>query len=143
MTVLFAYARGFTGRAELDRGNPQGLTRLVNRLLTPISRDIVQYKGTIDKYMGDAVMAFWNAPLDDRDHAANACRAALAMTASVARLNEERAQEAAATGEPRSEEHTSELQSLMRISYAVFCLKKKTTRISELDNTERRSTQNT
>src|SRR3546814_8079636 len=45
-------------------------------------------------------MAFWNAPLDDRDHAANACRAALAMTASVARLNEERAQEAPATGEP-------------------------------------------
>src|SRR3546814_9410629 len=100
MTLLFADVRGFTGIAELYWGNPQGLTRLVNRLLTPISRDIVQYKGTIDKYMGDAVMAFWNAPLDDRDHAANACRAALAMTASVARLNEERAQEAAATGEP-------------------------------------------
>src|SRR3546814_18682347 len=100
MTLLFADVRGFTGIAELYRGNPQGLTRLVNRLLTPISRDIVQYKGTIDKYMGDAVMAFWNAPLDDRDHAANACRAALALTASVARLNEERAHEAAATGEP-------------------------------------------
>src|SRR3546814_4547078 len=97
MTLLFADVRGFTGIAELYRGNPQGLTRLVNRLLTPISRDIVQYKGTIDKYMGDAVMAFWNAPLDDRDHAANACRSALAMTA-------------------RSEEHTSELQSLMRLS---------------------------
>src|SRR3546814_18733591 len=50
MTLLFADVRGFTGIAELYRGNPQGLTRLVNRLLTPISRAIVQYKGTIDTY---------------------------------------------------------------------------------------------
>src|SRR3546814_15239345 len=89
MTLLFADVRGFTGIAELYRGNPQGLTRLVNRLLTPISRDIVQYKGTIDKYMGDAVMAFWNAPLDDRDHAANACRAALAMRSEESRVGKE------------------------------------------------------
>jgi len=100
MTLLFADIRGFTGIAELYRHDPQGLTRLVNRLLTPLSRDIVQHRGTIDKYMGDAIMAFWNAPLDDHDHAANACRAALDMVKSLERLNEERAAEATATGEP-------------------------------------------
>src|SRR3546814_19768051 len=58
MTLLFADVRGFTGIAELYRGNPQGLTRLVNRLRTPLSRDIVKYKGKIDKYMGYAVLEF-------------------------------------------------------------------------------------
>jgi adenylate cyclase len=99
MTVLFADVRGFTGVAEGLKEDPQRLTRLVNRLLTPLSRDIVGNRGTIDKYMGDAVMAFWNAPLDDTRHAANACRAALAMLRSLERLNAEREAEAAVAGE--------------------------------------------
>ena len=51
----------------------------MNRFLTPLSDAILAKRGTIDKYMGDAIMAFWNAPLDDKDHAKHACEAALSM----------------------------------------------------------------
>lgn len=94
LTVLFSDVRGFTGIAELYKGDPQGLTALINRLFTPLTNDIIERKGTIDKYMGDAVMAFWNAPLSDPAHAANACDAALSMLDSLARLNEQRLREA-------------------------------------------------
>src|SRR5690606_21141458 len=89
MTVLFSDVRGFTAISERLQGHPQELTRLMNRLLTPLSGAILDNQGTIDKYMGDAIMAFWNAPLRDDDHARNACRAALAMQAALARLNAE------------------------------------------------------
>ena len=98
MTVLFSDVRGFTSIAELYRDDPQGLTQLMNRLLTPLSRMIVDRRGTIDKYMGDNVMAFWNAPLADAEHALNACRAALDMIAALEKLNGERRNETAATG---------------------------------------------
>ena len=98
LTILFSDVRGFTSISEGYRDDPQGLTRLINRLLTPVSRAIVETRGTIDKYMGDAVMAFWNAPLDDQDHAANACRAALEMVGRLDRLNAEREAEDAAQG---------------------------------------------
>ncbi len=94
LTVLFSDVRGFTGIAELYKGDPQGLTALINRLFTPLTNDIIERKGTIDKYMGDAVMAFWNAPLLDSAHAANACDAALSMLDSLALLNEQRLREA-------------------------------------------------
>ncbi|MEI9901714.1 MAG: adenylate/guanylate cyclase domain-containing protein [Hyphomicrobium sp.] len=71
----------------------------LNRLFTPLSDIILEERGTIDKFMGDAVMAFWNAPLLDPGHAANACRAALRMQAQLARLNDLWAAEAAARGE--------------------------------------------
>src|SRR5690606_32065041 len=86
MTILFSDVRGFTAISERLQDRPQELTRLMNRLLTPLSGAILDGQGTIDKYMGDAIMAFWNAPLSDDDHARNACRAALAMQAAVVRL---------------------------------------------------------
>ena len=77
MSILFSDVRNFTTLSETFKSNPQGLTHLINRLLTPLSNVVVDRKGTIDKYMGDNIMAFWNAPLDDDKHAANACAAAL------------------------------------------------------------------
>ncbi len=77
MTVLFSDVRGFT---TLSEGlNPKELTRLMNALLTPMTRVIHKNRGTIDKYMGDAIMSFWGAPLDDPEHARHALYAALEM----------------------------------------------------------------
>ena len=64
MTILFSDVRGFTAISEIYKDDPQGLTSLMNRLLTPLTNTIVDHDGTVDKYIGDAVMAFWNAPLD-------------------------------------------------------------------------------
>jgi len=100
MTVLFSDVRGFTTISEAYKDDPQGLTRLMNRFLTPLTNAIVARQGTIDKYMGDAVMAFWNAPLDDPDHQLNACRAARDMLERVEKLNRVREKEAAAAGTP-------------------------------------------
>jgi adenylate cyclase len=100
MTLLFSDVRGFTGLAETFRDDPQRLTALMNRLLTPLTNAILERSGTIDKYMGDAVMAFWNAPLDVPDHAGLACAAALDMRTRLANLNAELAREAASTGRP-------------------------------------------
>jgi adenylate cyclase len=98
LTILFADVRGFTAVAESYREDPQALTALMNRLLTPLSDAIIENGGTIDKYMGDAVMAFWNAPLDTPDHAARAARGALDMRRRLADLDAERATEAKAEG---------------------------------------------
>ncbi len=100
MTVLFSDVRGFTTISEQYKHDPQGLTTLMNRFLTPLTNVIIERKGTIDKYMGDAIMAFWNAPLPDADHELNACDAALTMIHSLAALNAEREREAAAAGQP-------------------------------------------
>jgi len=105
MTFLFSDVRGFTTISEQYRNDPQSLTRLINRLLTPLSDAILETNGTIDKYMGDCVMAFWNAPLDDPDHAVHACEAALDMVARLDRLNEERRREAEAAGKEVLELH--------------------------------------
>jgi len=77
MTVLFSDVRGFTGISE--NLEPSELTRLINAFLTPMTRIIHQQRGTIDKYMGDAIMAFWGAPLTDPDHARHALHAAWEM----------------------------------------------------------------
>ena len=97
VTVLFADVRGFTHIAE--GLTAEALIAFLNRLFTPLSDIILAERGTIDKFMGDAVMAFWNAPLLDDAHAGNACRAALRMQEQVARLNSLWAAEAAARGE--------------------------------------------
>jgi len=99
MSVMFSDVRGFTTIAEMFKDDPEGLTHLMNRLLTPLSNAIQSRDGTIDKYMGDAVMAFWNAPLDDPDHATNACEAALDMLEQLEALNAERKAEAEASGQ--------------------------------------------
>jgi len=98
MTILFSDVRGFTTLSESHKTNPQGLTQLINSLLTPLSLEVMNHNGTIDKYMGDNVMAFWNAPLDDPDHARNACAAALAMVKALDALNVRRSAQAAAGG---------------------------------------------
>ncbi len=94
MTIMFSDMRGFTSISETYKNDPQGLTGLMNRFLTPLTNAILDRKGTIDKYMGDAIMAFWNAPLDDKQHQINACEAALDMLEQVDALNKEREQEA-------------------------------------------------
>ena len=98
MTLLFCDVRGFTAIAEAYAADPQGLTRLINRFLTPMTDIILAAGGTIDKYMGDCIMAFWNAPLDNARHADLACGAALAMRAALAGLNRELAAEAEGAG---------------------------------------------
>lgn len=90
MTILFSDVRGFTTISEKYKSNPQGLTMLINSLLTPLSEAVVAHKGTIDKYMGDNIMAFWNAPLEDDEHAFHACLASLDMTRRLSLLNKER-----------------------------------------------------
>jgi len=96
LTILFSDIRGFTDIAE--RLDPEALTRLINGFLTPMTRVIQDKGGTIDKYIGDCIMAFWNAPLSDADHARHALEAALAMRTSLAELNENWIAEAAKTG---------------------------------------------
>jgi len=98
MTILFSDVRGFTTISEHYKDDPQGLTHLMNRFLTPMTNAIIERKGTIDKYIGDAIMAFWNAPLDDDEHEANACEAALEMLARAEALNVEFKREADANG---------------------------------------------
>ena len=100
MTILFSDVRGFTTISESYKQDPQGLTRLMNRFLTPLTNAILARKGTIDKYMGDAIMAFWNAPLDDKQHQLNACNAAVDMLEKIDELNKIRQQEAEEGGHP-------------------------------------------
>jgi adenylate cyclase len=83
LTMLFCDIRGFTTFSE--QMTPQELTSFLNDYLTPMTDTLLRHNATIDKYMGDAIMAFWNAPLDIPDHTRHACTAALAM---MARLNE-------------------------------------------------------
>ena len=97
MTIMFSDVRGFTSISESYKSDPQGLTSLMNRFLTPLSDAIMEKRGTIDKYMGDAIMAFWNAPLDDSEHAKHACEAALNMIERLDALNAERKREAQET----------------------------------------------
>jgi adenylate cyclase len=100
MTMLFSDVRGFTAISELYKDDAQGLTSLMNRLLTPLTNAIVDHEGTIDKYIGDAVMAFWNAPLSVPNHEVKACAAALAMIECLEVLNAQRREEATSVGQP-------------------------------------------
>jgi adenylate cyclase len=92
MTLLFCDIRGFTTISE--QFDAQGLTQFINRFLTPMTDIILNHHGTIDKYMGDCIMAFWNAPLDDEQHAKHAAEAALSMLEALKTLNAELQQEA-------------------------------------------------
>ena len=96
MTLLFSDVVGFTTIAE--NFDAEGLTKLVNRILTPLTNAVLETGGTIDKYMGDCIMAFWNAPIDDPQHSRNACYAALKMREEIEPLNENLRAEAEAEG---------------------------------------------
>ena len=89
MTFLFCDIRGFTPISEGYKDNPEGLVELINRFLTNQTDIILKHGGTIDKYMGDCIMAFWNAPLDEEKHAEKAVQAALEMRAELEKLNKE------------------------------------------------------
>jgi adenylate cyclase len=84
MTVLFSDVRGFTSISEGLEA--RAITQLMNEFLTPITAAIHRQRGTIDKYMGDAVMAFWGAPLPDAQHASHAVQAAQAMVEEMRAL---------------------------------------------------------
>jgi adenylate cyclase len=92
ITILFTDMRDFTTISESM--DAQELLRYTNRYLGPTTQAIVDRNGTINKYIGDAAMAFWNAPLDDADHARNACLAVLSIRREIAALNETIAREA-------------------------------------------------
>ena len=98
LTIMFSDVRGFTTISESYKHDPEGLITLMNRFLTPLTDAIIEKKGYVDKYMGDAIMAFWNAPLYDSEHQVNACEAAIQMLERIDVVNREREQEAAEGG---------------------------------------------
>lgn len=87
LTILFADLRGFTALSEAMKDDPEGLTHIVNDVFTRLSDIVIAHGGTIDKYIGDCIMAFWNAPLDDSNHAVNAVAAGVAMVESLPAIN--------------------------------------------------------
>jgi len=87
MTVLFSDIRGFTTISEQFRGKPQELSQLMNEFLGALTEVVFRHRGTIDKYMGDAIMAFWGAPLEDSTHAFNALQAALEFPQALSKLD--------------------------------------------------------
>lgn len=93
LTLLFCDIRGFTPISEQYKTDPQGLTHLINRFLTPMTDIIMTNEGTIDKYMGDCIMAFWNAPLDVEQQQNKAVKSAMQMLSHLKGLNEELARD--------------------------------------------------
>jgi adenylate cyclase len=87
MTFMFSDIRGFTPISEKFKSNPAGLTKLINRFLTRMTDVIIANGGTVDKFMGDCIMAFWNAPLDNDKHRQLAIKSAIEMQIELALLN--------------------------------------------------------
>jgi len=96
LTIMFTDIRNFTTIAE--GMTPQVLIHTMNDFLTPMSDEVMKARGTIDKYMGDAMMAFWNAPLDVPDHERLAVKAALSMREVLVPINEKLKAQALAEG---------------------------------------------
>ena len=88
LTFLFSDIRGFTPISEKYQKDPQGLTIVINKFLTPMTDIIMKNGGTIDKYMGDCIMAFWNAPIDTANHKELAINSALEMIDKLKELND-------------------------------------------------------
>jgi adenylate cyclase len=86
---MFTDVRGFTTISEHYGEDVQGLTKIMNRYMTAMTKKIIENNGTLDKYIGDAQMAFWNAPLDNDNHAEDSVRTALAMMESLDEFNNE------------------------------------------------------
>jgi len=89
LSIMFTDVRGFTTISEHYGKDVQGLTKIMNRYMTAMTKKILENKGTLDKYIGDAQMAFWNAPLDNTQHAKDAVRTALQMMDSLDEFNKE------------------------------------------------------
>ena len=87
LTIFFSDIRSFTSTSE--KMDAESLTHYLNRYFTPMSDIVMKHNGMIDKYIGDALMAFYNAPVDVKEHAADACRSALEMLSTLERLNVE------------------------------------------------------
>jgi len=87
LTFLFCDIRGFTPLSEKYQSNPADLTKVINKFLTPMTNIIMKNGGTIDKYMGDCIMAFWNAPIDTPNHRELAVKSALEMIDKLKELN--------------------------------------------------------
>ena len=88
ISVMFMDVRGFTSLSESMSSNPQALTRLINIILDEASEIIMAHEGTLDKFIGDCVMAFWNAPLAQPDHHSRAVAAAIALQLHVPTIND-------------------------------------------------------
>ena len=93
LSIMFTDVRGFTSISEHYGKDVQGLTRIMNRYMTAMTRTILENDGTLDKYIGDAQMAFWNAPLDNTKHCKDAVKAALEMLGSLDGFNKDIADE--------------------------------------------------
>ena len=93
LSIMFTDVRGFTTISEHYGADVQGLTQIMNRYMTAMTTKIIENQGTLDKYIGDAQMAFWNAPLDDKDHALNAVKTGLEMLGDLDEFNKEIAKE--------------------------------------------------
>jgi adenylate cyclase len=89
LSIMFTDVRGFTSISEHYGKDVQGLTKIMNRYMTAMTAKILENEGTLDKYIGDAQMAFWNAPLDDPNHAKHAVKTALEMMGSLDAFNAE------------------------------------------------------
>ena len=89
LSIMFTDVRGFTSISEHYGKDVQGLTKIMNRYMTAMTAKIIENNGTLDKYIGDAQMAFWNAPLDDAQHAKNAVKTALQMLGNLEEFNNE------------------------------------------------------
>jgi len=89
LSIMFTDVRGFTTISEHYGDNVEGLTEIMNRYMTAMTQKILDNNGTLDKYIGDAQMAFWNAPLDDNDHAINAVKTGLQMLGDLDEFNQE------------------------------------------------------
>lgn len=89
LSIMFTDVRGFTTISEHYGKDVQGLTKIMNRYMTVMTRSILENKGTLDKYIGDAQMAFWNAPLDNGQHALDAVRTAFQMLKDLETFNAE------------------------------------------------------
>ena len=87
LTFMFSDIRGFTPISESMKNNPEKLTRYVNKFLTAMTTIILKNGGTIDKYMGDCIMAFWNAPLDCKNHRVLAVKTAIEMETKLNQMN--------------------------------------------------------
>jgi adenylate cyclase len=89
LTIMFTDVRGFTTISEHYGKDVQGLTSIMNRYMTAMTKAILENKGTLDKYIGDAQMAFWNAPIDNPQHALDAVKTAFEMLDSLEVFNDE------------------------------------------------------